>query len=198
MLENLNTSLFLAINATPMTPMWLRALATFIAKDLILIVPLMGAFFWLWGNPERRVLVIKVALAIVCGLVLSWCIGKLYPHDRPFVSGIGYHFLEHKANNSFPSNHATIIFSFALGFLFWYRLSLGAVLLVIGAAIAWSRVFLGVHWPLDMVGGFLVALLACVLAQLIWTQTGDRLYTLTEKIYGTLFSGLIRRGWVRQ
>ena len=52
MLENLNNSLFLLINATPASAPWAISFATFIAQDLILIVPLLAAAMWLWG--ERR------------------------------------------------------------------------------------------------------------------------------------------------
>lgn len=201
MMETLNQSLFLWINATPDSPAWLLKLATITAKDLILIVPVLSAIFWLWGAPEqmkaRRELIIKVAIALAIGLLLSWLIGKVYPYDRPFVSGIGYNFLEHKSTFSFPSNHGTIIFTFALGFLFWHRVGSGIALLAIGAAIAWSRVYLGVHWPLDMVGGFLVAIVACALAQLIWSGCGPQLYQRLHQLYRIIFSPFIHKGWIR-
>jgi undecaprenyl-diphosphatase len=99
--------------------------ATFIAKDLILIVPLLAAALWLWG-PNQRQLVFKVMLALAISLSLSWIFGLLFPHERPFAAGVGYHFLHHAPNNSFPSNHGTISFTFALAFLFWHRLWSGS------------------------------------------------------------------------
>jgi undecaprenyl-diphosphatase len=50
MLENINDALFALINATPASPSWVIALATFIAKQVILIVPLLAAALWLWGQ----------------------------------------------------------------------------------------------------------------------------------------------------
>jgi membrane-associated phospholipid phosphatase len=48
----------------------------------------------------------------------------------------------------------------------------GALLMAIAAAIAWSRVYLGVHWPLDMVGGLLAGMCGCLGAALIWHSAG--------------------------
>ncbi|MGX2008982.1 undecaprenyl-diphosphate phosphatase, partial [Enterobacter asburiae] len=121
MLENINDALFVLINATPASPSWVIALATFIAKEVILIVPLLTAALWLWG-PNQRQLVFKVLLALAISLSLSWIFGLLFPHERPFAAGVGYQFLHHAPNNSFPSNHGTISFTFALAFLFWHRL----------------------------------------------------------------------------
>ncbi len=121
-------------------------------------------------------MVFKLMLALTISLTVSWAIGHLYPHDRPFVAGVGYNFLHHAADDSFPSDHGTVSFTFALAFLFWHRLWSGALLMAIAAAIAWSRVYLGVHWPLDMVGGLLAGMCGCLGAALIWHTFGPALY----------------------
>ena len=201
MLENLNNSLFYLINATPDSAQWMISLAIFIAKDLISIVPLLAVVLWLWGPPDQvmlqRQLVIKMAIALIVGLTISWLMGHLFPHDRPFVNHIGYNFLHHAADDSFPSDHGTVIFTFALAFLFWHRLWTGALLMGVAVAIAWSRVYLGVHWPLDMLGGLLAGLIGCLSAQMIWQRFGTPLYLGLQYCYRACFALPIRKGWVR-
>lgn len=196
MLENINYALFALINATPASSWWAIEVATFIAKDLIIIVPLLVVALWLWG-PNQRQLVFKVMLALALSLSISWVIGHLFPHDRPFVDGVGYNFLHHAADVSFPSDHGTVIFTFALAFLFWHRVWSGVLLLVIASAIAWSRVYLGVHWPLDMLGGLLAGMCGCLGAQLLWQSGGHGLYQWLQRLYRLCFSLPIRKGWVR-
>lgn len=201
MLENINTSLFSLINATPDSAQWIIELAIFIAKDLISIVPLLAMILWLWGPRERvcaqRQLIIKMAIALVISLAVSWIMGHLFPHDRPFVDHIGYNFLHHAADDSFPSDHGTVIFTVALAFLFWHRIWSGAVLMVLAVTIAWSRVYLGVHWPLDMVGGLLVAMIGCLSAQMVWQKYGASIYRSLQTCYRICFALPIRKGWVR-
>ncbi|MCK6906591.1 undecaprenyl-diphosphate phosphatase [Enterobacter roggenkampii] len=201
MLENLNYQLFYLINATPASPEWTIDFATFLAKDLISIVPALAAILWLWGPRSQvkahRQLVIKVAMALGVSVLVSFALGHVFPHPRPFVAHVGYTFLHHAPDDSFPSDHGTVIFTFALAFLFWHRLWSGAVLMVAALAIAWSRIYLGVHWPLDMVGGFLVGLIGCVSAAILWSLFGEALYSGLSTLYRAIFAIPIRKGWIR-
>ncbi|BDH46549.1 undecaprenyl-diphosphatase [Salmonella enterica subsp. enterica serovar Choleraesuis] len=201
MLEALNHKWFLLINATPDSPLWALQLANFFAERLILVAPLLVAALWLWGPrhalKHQRTLAVKTAIAFIISMSLSWAIGHLFPHSRPFVDGFGYNFLHHGADNSFPSDHGTSSFTFAFAFLLWHRLWSGALLIIGAIAIAWSRIYLGVHWPLDMIGALFTALSGCLLTQLLWNRGGEQLLQGLNQLYRFCFALPIRKGWIR-
>ncbi|WP_457946071.1 phosphatase PAP2 family protein [Pseudarthrobacter sp. alpha12b] len=82
--------------------------------------------------------------------------------------------------NSFPSGHVSfaVALAFAVYFLFrgtrWSRpvAAAGAALPVI---VAWSRVYVGVHYPTDVIASFLAASAAVVLLAGLWNRFGPRL-----------------------
>ncbi|HGJ5875741.1 MAG TPA: undecaprenyl-diphosphate phosphatase [Arsenophonus sp.] len=200
MLNDINLSLFSLINATPITSSSTLTLAIFVAKQLILIFPFITIVCWLWGSPKelvcQRIFVCKTALALIIGLAISSFIETIFPQDRPFMLGIGQHFLAHAPTPSFPSNHGTIAFTFAFGFLFWLRNWIGLLLFIPAFMIAWARIFLGIHWPLDMAGAFLTAIMACGISQTIWEVGGYKLLPYIIKAYQILFASLIKKGWI--
>ena len=67
---------------------------------------------------------------------------------------------------SFPSNAAAASFALAIG-VWLYNRRLGYILLIPAVILSFGRVYMGIHYPLDIVGGFLAAIAAVGIAYLI-------------------------------
>jgi undecaprenyl-diphosphatase len=110
--------------------------------------------------------------------------------------------MRHAPDSSFPSDHATVMFTVALvlaSSLAPQARRLGALLLPTAAVVASARVFLGVHYPLDMVGALLVAALVAALFRAFpMVAGGGALVPLIEAIYRRLLAAPIARGWLRR
>ena len=201
MLEHLNLSWFSLLNANAGLHGWRLHLGIFAAQYLILVVPFGLAALWMGGEAQQRQAAVRALAATLCALTLNVLIGLLWYHDRPFAEHIGHNFLAHAANSSFPSDHATIMFTVAL---VWASARapavrrLGLAMLPLALAVAWARVFLGVHWPLDMVGGLAMGI---AMALLFHTAAVTGLCAaLTEAMatqYRRLLARPIARGWLR-
>ena len=89
----------------------------------------------------------------------------LFYNPRPFVLGLGRMLIEHEATSSFPSLHATFLFSLALPLLVMHgSRSIGLMVFVSGITVAWARIFVGVHYPFDMAGAVVTAAMATAVA----------------------------------
>lgn len=134
-----------------------------VAKDLILlVVPLLVVLWFLPG--EDRALRQRVSLAVPLGVVLALAIGLaaglLYSDPRPFVSDPGTRqLISHSADNGFPSDHALVGFAAAATLMSW-RLFAGLAVMVAASLIGFARIFVGVHWPVDILGGAVIGVLA--------------------------------------
>ena len=196
-LDAFNQALFLQLNAGANPSQSALFLATLSAKWLMYLVPPLMSAGWLWGTPAQRNLLLRSLATIVLALLFSQAIRYVLPHPRPFAIGLGHAYLAHEANASFPSNHMSIFMALSLSQLFAQAYRLGSLCLLAAFAAAWGRIYLGVHFPLDMLGGIFVAGLAWVLIAWCWTRWGSPCLDLAERAYRRVFALPIRLGYVR-
>jgi undecaprenyl-diphosphatase len=196
-LEAFDQALFLAINGSAVTPHWITGLALVCAKYLAGLIPLLLVGLWLSGGTRQREIAVRAGLVTLLAFVANGLIGLAWPHPRPFVIGLGHLFMPHAPTPSFPSNHATAFAAVGLTLLAGTQWRLGLVVAVAGLAVAWGRVFAGVHFPLDMLGAVVVASVVYVVTAPLWQLRGRALTDATIALYRRLFALPIRLGWLR-
>lgn len=86
--------------------------------------------------------------------LINFLIGLAFVRTRPFGGIDGVHQLISTSflHKSFPSSHATIAFALAFSVFFFNR-TWGVPLLVAAFLVSWGRVYVGVHYPLDVLVG---------------------------------------------
>lgn len=173
--------LFLKINSLIGKNLFRDKVMHFIATWLLFIL---GFIALSWGNifldPVDFKLFVKLLLTtIVLSMVLGRLLGLVWKHPRPIVEFPRIKELLVPLENwrSFPSDHTTISFIFAI-LAFFMGTSLGFIIfLLVGASlVAFSRIYVGVHYPRDIIGGIITAIIFSCLA--FWL-----LGNVTEPVY---------------
>ena len=158
-MNSLNQHLFLLFNADAHASafsIWLgRALAEWPAPIALLLVALAC-----YRQSNRKLFALRALFATALAMGLALAIRCAFYNPRPFVLGLGRMLIEHDATTSFPSFHATFLFSLALPLLA-QRSTRGTALAVgLGHRHCMARIFVGVHYPFDMAGAFIVSAIA--------------------------------------
>lgn len=167
--DSWSQKLFLKINSQLGKRVWLDKIMTFVARWLIFIL-----FICIicWGlitlSPEQFKFLVKlITTTLVFAILFSWLTALVVRFHRPMAELPGIKFLvkPHQTWKTFPSDHTLISFSLVLiainAGVGWI---LGIVFLLIAALIAFSRVYVGVHFPRDIVAGVIYAIIFSSLA----------------------------------
>jgi len=155
-------SLYRAING--LTGGWFADdLFKFLANDLpgivIALVALTFLVPWASARWERRSGAVLATASAALALLINQPIGHLVDRTRPYLEHpASAHLLISRSHDpSFPSDHATGAFALAFG-IWLYDRTIGTVMLVLAGVLAFSRVYVGTHYPGDVVGGALMGI----------------------------------------
>lgn len=139
------------------TPGWLDdTIAVWSAYGLAVFALLMLVGWWRArrDGAAAAMTALMVPLAVVVAFGVNSAVKPLVAEDRP-CRHLGFRTLEAcpaRGDWSFPSNHTAVAFAAAVA-LFFVSRRLGAVASVCALAMAASRVWVGVHYPHDVVAG---------------------------------------------
>lgn len=172
----MNQQLFNAIH--DLSGRWpaLDALTIFFARDAIFIL-FGGLLLWLWWRQGRAGVLIYAKILMSAGLawLLSTALKALIISPRPFAALNLAPLIAEDNGHSFPSGHTALAFGLAFGVLFFASrkkmtkpqfIILNSCFLILALLVGLARIYAGVHWPLDILGGIGAGLLAALLIQL--------------------------------
>ncbi len=176
---NLNTQIFYFLNNFASQYDWLDTLIVFCAQWLPFILVGIFILYYLrvflsprfketsegesaWVYAFKNIFIVLGSTFLVWGF--SQIINYFYYSPRPFLVLDDINLLfAHGDVDSFPSGHATFFFSLALMSYYYSPRWLVNLLLVGAVTISIARVASGVHWPMDILGAFVLGGIGVIL-----------------------------------
>lgn len=196
-LDQLNLYLFHIFNVPDQASIWMINYASLIAHDLVYLFLLIFAIAWFRGSYEVKTGIIKAFIFTAITLLMSEVLSAVLNTPRPFVMDVGRTLIEHAPTGSFPSNHMSIFSGIAFAYYFSPQRDLGRILIWTAWLVAWSRVYVGVHFPIDMLGAFLMAVIVNLAGLPLWWKYENQIINFILGIHYWVFSPLIRMGWIK-
>lgn len=165
-LAGLDTALFYLVNNEWTSPMLDRIMPVLsVSGNLgVIWLVLLGAIA-AFGKKTGREIALAGLAALAIGFVSSELLKDLTMRPRPFLVLDHVRLLVSAPHSyAFPSGHATSSFAVASGVVLAGRKLLKKVplwgwgMLALAAAISYSRLYVGVHWPVDVAAGVMMGL----------------------------------------
>ena len=104
---------------------------------------------------------------LLCNVILKNLVARTRPYDAiPELSTL----IPHPTDYSFPSGHTTASFACALVLFGMLPKKYGVPILCLAVLIALSRLYVGVHYPSDVLGGMLIAVGVSTFVLYLWRE----------------------------
>jgi undecaprenyl-diphosphatase len=164
----------------------------------IFAVVALAAATWFFARPggsiRSKLAAASAGAATVLALIANAVLGHLWYHPRPFVHDPRDTVLlvHHGADNSFPSDHTSVAFAIAFAVLAFHR-RLGLLLVLAATGVGLARIFVGVHYPVDVAAGALVGLGAALIVTTAGRRYVEWAVRLASRVSDPLVLAVTRR-----
>lgn len=148
---------------------FLNPVMKFLAEDAQYLFYLGVIIYWFTRTNQNRRMVAEALLSACIALGFGGILATLFYRDRPFVTHHVIQLINHPANASFPSDHATGAFVIASA-IWMFRRKDGLIWLMLAAGIAVSRIWTGVHYPSDVAAGALIGFISALLVHRLFAR----------------------------
>jgi undecaprenyl-diphosphatase len=165
-----NIYIFDIINGLAGKSPLLNQIMVFSAKYIVAIIPLIIIALWLLREKESKMVAVFITLSVGIALLLGYLTKNFYYHPRPFAMGIGLDLVPDFPTSSFPSNHTTSMFALSFALLFVKRYKWAIISFPLALLVGFSRIFIGVHFPFDILGSIAYGTIGTITAMLLKTH----------------------------
>lgn len=133
------------------------------------------SIFMLFFKRTRTVGIVSLCSIALCFLVSNICLKNLVARPRPYTQLTDLTILiPPEKDLSFPSGHTTASFAAACIYFRMLPKKFGISALVLATLIALSRLYVGVHYPTDIIAGFLVGLVGSMVVYHVYLYIEKR------------------------
>jgi len=158
----INTTLFSWINNFAGHSALLDKLGIFFAtySGYVLVLILVFIFFYKPTKVNRFMVIISLLSAAISRGVITTII-RFFDHSlRPFAVMKVTQLID-ESGYSFPSGHAAFYFALSMA-VYLYNKKLGIAFFVVSLVMGIARIYAGIHWPSDILGGILVGIVTAL------------------------------------
>ncbi|AET67247.1 membrane-associated phospholipid phosphatase [Desulfosporosinus orientis DSM 765] len=133
------------------------------ALELYAIMFVVAWFILPKPNIEQRHALVIMGFSGILALVINVLITHVWFRPRPFVTlpkGAFTQLIPHSVDASFPSDHTAGSFGFAAGSWSKAQRWVSRSFTVLAILVAIARVYVGIHWPTDVLAGVVIGLIS--------------------------------------